>query len=31
MQRYGISWLLTHNTVDFMRYAPEINVPPLFS
>ncbi len=31
MQRYEIPWLLTHNTVDFMRYAPEINVLPLFS
>lgn len=31
MRRYGISWLLTHNAIDFMRYAPEINVFPLFS
>jgi len=31
LRRYGISWLLTHNVVDFARYAPEINVLPLLS
>lgn len=31
MQRHGIFRLLTHTTVDFARYTPEINVLPLFS
>jgi predicted nucleic acid-binding protein len=31
MQRYGIPWLVTHNTADFTRYVPEINVLPLIS
>ena len=29
MLRYGIPWLLTHNTADFARYVPDINVMPL--
>jgi predicted nucleic acid-binding protein len=29
MLRNKISWLLTHNTADFTRYATEINVLPL--
>jgi predicted nucleic acid-binding protein len=29
MRRYGIQWLLTHNTSDFTRYAPDISVLPL--
>jgi len=31
MRRYGIPSLLTHNTADFTRYVPEINVLPLIS
>jgi len=31
MHRFGISWLLTHNTADFMRYVPDISVLPLIS
>ena len=31
MIRYEIAWLLTHNTSDFMRYVPDINVLPLIS
>jgi predicted nucleic acid-binding protein len=29
MRRYGIPSLLTHNTADFTRYLPDINVLPL--
>ncbi len=29
MRRYGIQWLLTHNTSDLTRYAPDIGVLPL--
>ena len=29
MRRYGIPSLLTHNTADFMRYVPDINLLPL--
>jgi predicted nucleic acid-binding protein len=29
MQAYGVSKLLTHNTVDFARFAPIITVLPL--
>ncbi len=31
MRRYQIPSLLTHNTGDFLRYTPEINVLPLVS
>jgi predicted nucleic acid-binding protein len=31
MRRYGIPWLLTHNTADFTRYVPDINLLPLVS
>jgi predicted nucleic acid-binding protein len=31
MRRYGIQWLLTHNTSDFTRYKREIDVLPLTS
>ncbi len=31
MHRYGIHWLLTHNTSDFARYEPDISVLPLAS
>ena len=31
MLRYGIPWLLTHNTADFTRYVPDINIMPLVS
>jgi predicted nucleic acid-binding protein len=31
MRRYGIPSLLTHNTVDFMKYVPDIKVLPLIS
>lgn len=31
MRRYGIPWLLTHNTADFTRYVPDINVLPLIA
>lgn len=30
MRRYGIPWLLTH-TADFTRYAPDVDLLPLFS
>jgi predicted nucleic acid-binding protein len=26
MRRYGIMWLLTHNTADFNRFAPAIGI-----
>ena len=29
MRRYHIPYLLTHNTADFVRYAPDISVLPL--
>lgn len=29
MRRYGIRRLLTHNAVDFRRYAPDLDVIPL--
>jgi predicted nucleic acid-binding protein len=29
MKRYGIRLLLTHNTADFTRYTPEIDILPL--
>jgi len=29
MRRYGIASLLTHNTADFTRYLPDINILPL--
>ncbi len=29
MRRYGIPSLLTHNTADFTRYVPDINLLPL--
>jgi predicted nucleic acid-binding protein len=29
MLRYGVQWLLTHNTSDFMRYVPDIRLLPL--
>lgn len=29
MTRYQIAFLLTHNTVDFKRYAGEIDLLPL--
>ena len=31
MRRYGIPSLLTHNTTDFTRYLPDINLLPLIS
>ena len=31
MRRYGIPSPLTHNTADFMRYVPDINVLSLIS
>jgi predicted nucleic acid-binding protein len=31
MRRHGIPSLLTHNTADFTRYLPDINVLPLIS
>jgi predicted nucleic acid-binding protein len=31
MLRYGIQWLLTHNTADFTRYTPDIQLLPLIS
>lgn len=31
MRRYGVSSLLTHNTADFTRYVPDINILPLIS
>jgi predicted nucleic acid-binding protein len=31
MRRYGIPSLLTHNTADFTRYVPDINLLPLIS
>ena len=31
MLRYRIPWLLTHNTADFTRYVPDINIMPLIS
>ena len=31
MRRYGIPSLLTHNTADFTRYLPDINLLPLLS
>ena len=29
MRRYNIPYLLTHNTTDFTRYAPDVTVLPL--
>jgi hypothetical protein len=29
MRRYNVPFLLTHNTVDFTRYVPDIHVLPL--
>lgn len=29
MRRYGVPSLLTHNTADFTKYVPEINLLPL--
>ena len=29
MRRYGIPSLLSHNTTDFTRYLPDINLSPL--
>lgn len=29
MRRHNVPWLLTHNTADFTRYVPGINVLPL--
>ena len=29
MGTYGIRWLLTHNTTDFMRFVPDIEILPL--
>ena len=31
MRRYGIPSLLTHNTTDFTRYLPDINLLPLIA
>lgn len=31
IRRYGIPSLLTHNTADFTRYVPDINLLPLIS
>jgi hypothetical protein len=31
MRRYNIPSLLTHNTADFTRYLPDINIVPLIS
>jgi len=31
MRRYGIPTLLTHNTADFTRYLPDIDLLPLIS
>lgn len=31
MRRYGILSLLTHNTTDFIRYLPDINLLPLIA
>jgi predicted nucleic acid-binding protein len=31
MRRHNVFWLLTHNTVDFTRYVPDIGILPLIS
>jgi predicted nucleic acid-binding protein len=31
MLRHGVAWLLTHNTIDFTGYVPDITILPLMS